>query len=251
MKIGILSIPSSRGGELRETKRLVSEIEAANHEAVVINYRKTAVSITERGRFLHTFGKEGKKLLPVEVDSVIPRIGAYPEAGRIALAFLMLNGVPSTSNPEAIEKAKDKVITQLILDKEGIPTPYSISPLGRLPEKPDILLKHIETDSKKPIIIKTRNGSHGKGVILATNRPSARSVVDSMDTDKGFLVQEFIEAPEKEHRHSDIRLVVVDGQVITSMFRQAGNEEDEDEFRSNLSLGGGELRMIHLQENVS
>lgn len=241
MRIGILSIPSRRGNELPETKKLVEEIENAQHEPSIINYRKTCISITEKGRILYHYSEDEKKLEPIEIDAVIPRIGSYQEAGRLALTTLILNGVVSVAQPEAIAKAKNKIETQILLDKEGIPTPYGVATLGRLPENSSIILRNFEPNPKQPLIIKTKNGSHGKGVMLGTNRASARSIVDGQDS-KELIIQEFIEAPEKENFHSDIRLVVVEGQVIASMRRRAENIDDEDEFRANLSLGGhGEI----------
>lgn len=95
MRIGIMSA-SVRGQDLHENQRLAEEIKDCGAEPVIINYRRTAVGITEAGRFLYDFDAEGN-LSAVEVDAVIPRIGKYVVSGVLALGALESNGVFSTS----------------------------------------------------------------------------------------------------------------------------------------------------------
>lgn len=233
MRIGIMSA-SVHGEDLRENRRLVEEIAALGHEASVINYRRTAVAITEAGRLVLSFDDRGREE-PVEVDAVIPRIGRYVESGTLVLRALISNGVYSTASPDAVMLAKDKMTAQIALDAAGIPTPYSVAPSGRTPDNPIGMLRLVEPDPKKPTVIKTTRGSHGRGVSLAESRRSAKSQVQSLaSSNVSYLVQEFAEAPEVENLHSDIRLIVVEGRVVAAMKRQA---KDEDEFRSNLALG--------------
>ena len=74
-------------------------------------------------------------------------------------------------------------------------------------------------------------GTQGIGVILAENQKAAKSVVEAfLKLEANMLVQEYI----KEAKGADLRVFVVDGQVIGAMKRQA----KEGEFRSNLHRGG-------------
>lgn len=236
MRVGILGLATARGEMLHETTRLMEEITDFGHEPVFVNYRRTAASIDASGRVLYQYDAEGRGMSPVELDAVIPRIGNHIEAGRYALRMLELQGVPSTASAAAVSLAKDKIETQMVLDSGGVATPYGISPLGKLPDQTDVLLKHIEPNFRKPLVIKRATGSHGKGVILGETRKSARTVVEGMGDQRSFLIQEFIDAPEGQG-HSDIRIVVLGGQVITAMMRMAESREEEREFRANLSLG--------------
>lgn len=236
MKIGILSLPRPNGKPLHETARISREIEELGHDPVPINYRRTAIGITETGRQLYQYNPAGIEMWPIEIDAVIPRIGRFTKEGVLALSALELASIPSTTTSNAVRIAKDKIETQMILDKAGIPTPRSIIPVGKLPEKSDIFLKAIQSNHRGPVIIKSAAGSHGKGVTIAESRRSGRSIIDSLP-EGPFMVQEFIE-PSENQRHDDIRLVVIGGQVITAMRRMAENNAEEEEFRANLSLGG-------------
>jgi ribosomal protein S6--L-glutamate ligase len=226
---------SVKGGELHENQRLVDEVTALGHEAEIINYRQTAVAITEEGRVLYGYGP-GDKLAQIQVDAVIPRIGKFVESGSMVLRMLVANGVYSTATPEAVEIAKNKMNSLTLLDASGIPVPFSIAPAGTRPENPTETLKLIQPDSSGPVILKTLRGSHGNGVVLAESRRSAKSSAQTFRAiPTSYLIQEFAEAPEEENLASDVRLIVINGRVVAAMKRRA---RDEGEFRSNLSQGG-------------
>jgi len=234
MHIGIMSA-SLKGARLHENRRLIEEIEELGHQAQIINYRQTAVAVTENGRAVYGYDKNDDPQ-PIEVDAVIPRIGRFVESGAMVLRLLTLNGVFSTATPEAVLKAKNKMVTHMILDQAGIPTPYTISPTGVKPTNPKPTLKLIQPEAKAPTILKTNTGSHGHGVILTESRRSAVSQVQALQANSiPYLIQEFAETAEETTLASDLRLIVVDSLVIAAMKRVA---RDNEEFRSNLSLQG-------------
>jgi len=233
MRIGILSA-STKGADLHENKRLSEEIENLGHEPEVINYRRTSVAVTGEGRILYGYDEQDNPY-PIEVDAVIPRVGKYVEAGAMALRLLTSKNIYSTAEPISIERAKSKMLTHIMLDSNGIPTPHSIHPTGTRPEKPRETLRLIEKDPTKPVILKTNRGSHGNGVVLAESRRSAISQAQAFQSNNiNYLIQEFAEAPESNSLASDIRLIVVEARIVAAMKRQARNEED---FRSNLRQG--------------
>jgi ribosomal protein S6--L-glutamate ligase len=233
MRIGIMSA-SLRGPELRENQRLIDEITSQGHEAVLINYRRCATAVTEEGRTLYQYD-DNDRLRPIEIDAVIPRIGKYVEDGTLVLGLLASQGVYSTVLPTSVMIAKNKMYTHILLDSNGIPTPYSISPTGPKPENPTETLKVIEPDHTQRLIVKTLRGSHGKGVMPAYRRSQAKAQVETLQANRvKYLVQEFAEAPEPDQLASDVRLVVVEGLAVAAMKRRARNKE---EFRSNLAQG--------------
>ena len=80
-------------------------------------------------------------------------------------------------------------------------------------------------------MIKPLEGTQGIGVILAENDKAAKSVIEAFyKLQANMLVQEFI----REAKGADIRVFIVDGQIVGAMKRQAR----EGEFRSNLHRGG-------------
>jgi ribosomal protein S6--L-glutamate ligase len=69
-------------------------------------------------------------------------------------------------------------------------------------------------------------------VVLAETKKAARSIIQAFFSQNvNILVQEFI----AEANGEDIRVIVIDGKVIAAMKRK---NLDEDEFRSNVNLGG-------------
>jgi ribosomal protein S6--L-glutamate ligase len=238
MRIGILSSETSVE-DIQENARLYEEILEAGHEPQIINYRETAVAVTEAGRFLYRFDDTGEAN-PVEIDAVIPRINEVDvlsiSLGMLALDLLISNGIYSTASPAAIDLAKNKMRSQIVMDSAGIATPYSAAPTGLAVAHPRSILKLIEPDSTRPVVLKTITGTHGKGVVLGDSRRSARSIIEGFSSNNvPIIAQQFVDTPERLDAHVDIRLIVVGGQVVASMQREA---KSEDDFRANLSLGG-------------
>ena len=82
-----------------------------------------------------------------------------------------------------------------------------------------------------PVIIKLLEGTQGLGVVLAETKNAAESVLEAFNgLQARVVVQEFI----KEAMGTDLRALIVDGQVVGAMKRQGR----EGEFRSNLHRGG-------------
>jgi ribosomal protein S6--L-glutamate ligase len=92
-----------------------------------------------------------------------------------------------------------------------------------------LALAHEAVGGKFPIVIKTLTGAEGIGVSIVESKASLTSNVQTMLNLGGdILIQEFLEAD------SDIRTLVLDGEILASVKRkQVG-----DDFRTNVSLGG-------------
>jgi len=226
MEIGILS--SAKKG-FRWDARLVEEIEKSGNNARIIDYTKTFIGITEAGRVLYS---DQKRLKPINVDAVIPRIGRLVDMGRAVLLLLESQGKYTTTSSEAIPRASNKLMTQILLDQARIPTPYSISPTGKTTKNLRAAFRMIEPDPDKKVIIKNLRGSHGKGVRIGKDLMSAVSIADG--NERPYMIQEFIESEEADSLSADIRIIVVDGVAIAAMKRRSTNKH---EFRSNLAKG--------------
>ncbi len=234
MRIGILSSAPSQEA-LHNNQRLIYEAHKRGAEATVINFRRTVATVREYGRQLLMID-DNNDLVPVEVDVIIPRIGSHVESAVRAIDLLTSNGVPTTAPSSAVRLAKDKLASLVQLDKHGVPVPYSVAPTGLTPPKSGRMIELIQPDKKQPVIVKSLRGSKGRGVFISESRRSATSQVEGLASNEvDYLVQEFIAPDEHTHEHSDLRIIVVDGLVVAAMKRTASNE---DEFRSNLDLGG-------------
>jgi len=219
MKIAILS----RNSNLYSTRRLVQAIQAAGHEAIIVNHSICDLIIEQEGPSIIY---KGEKL--TGVDAIIPRIGASVTFyGTAVVRQFELMGVFSAVNSQAIVRSRDKLRSLQILSKAGLGMPKTAcTNFSKGGEKQ--LVEHV---GGAPLIIKLLEGTQGLGVVLAETKKAGQSVIEAFHGLKArIIVQEFI----KEAKGADIRAFIVNGKVVGAMKRQGA----EGEFRSNLHRGG-------------
>lgn len=176
-----------------------------------------------------------------KVDVLIPRFTALTNVTLKATIIhqLALKGIPIVQSYKSVVRAKNKLRTLQLLSNKGIPVPTTIV-VKRF--------EYLDTAIKKvgdfPIIIKTPFGSMGSGVAIVETKRALHSAFDMLLTSPDFnslLIQEYVEEAEGK----DIRVYIVDGKVLTAMERAA----PEEEFRSNLALGGvGNIAKLSKEE---
>ncbi len=212
----------SRDTKLYSTKRLVEAIESRGHNARVVNHVKCDILIEKRNpQILYN----GQPL--VDVDAVIPRIGAsvtfYGTA--VVRQFEMMK-VFSTTESQALVRSRDKLRSMQILTRSGVGIPKTVftnysKDVGSI----------VDSVGGAPCIIKLLEGTQGLGVVLADTKKAAVAVCEAFNSLKArVIVQEFIQ----ESRGIDVRAFVVDGRIVGAMKRTG----KEGEFRSNLHRGG-------------
>ena len=220
MKIVILS----RNKSLYSTQRLIEAGENRGHEMLLLDHMKT-VLVIEQGR-PHIFFN-GEEV--TDVNAVIPRIGSSATfyGSAVVRQFEMMK-IFTAVESQALVRSRDKLRSLQILARAGIGIPKTA--FASSPKEKDID-NVIESIGGAPCIIKLLEGTQGIGVILADNHKAAKSVIEAfMKIKANMLVQEFI----KEAGGADIRVFIVDGQIVGAMKRQA----KDGEFRSNLHRGG-------------
>ncbi len=218
MRIAILS----RNANLYSTKRIVEAGEQRGHEMLVIDHQKCVLVIEQSKPRIIYKGEELKN-----IDAIIPRIGAsvtfYGSA--VVRQFEQMH-VFSTVESQALVRSRDKLRSLQLLAKAGIGMPKTA--FASSPKDIDDVIKQV---GGAPVVIKLLEGTQGIGVILAETHNSAKSVIEAfLDVEVNILVQEFI----KEAKGADIRVFIVDGQIVGAMRRQGA----EGDFRSNLHRGG-------------
>jgi len=218
MKLVILS----RNKNLYSTQRLIEAAEQRGHEVLVLDHMK-CVLVIEQGRpHIYYNGKE-----VTDVNAVIPRIGASATfyGSAVVRQFEMMK-IFTAVESQALVRSRDKLRSLQILARAGIGIPKSA-----FANEPKNIESVIASIGGAPCVVKLLEGTQGIGVILAENDKAAKSVIEAfLKLDANMLVQEFI----KEAGGADIRVFVVDGQIVGAMKRQAR----EGEFRSNLHRGG-------------
>jgi ribosomal protein S6--L-glutamate ligase len=212
----------ARSQALYSHRRIIEAARERGHEIDVINTLQVHMKITSsRPTLMH-----GGKTLP-RYDAVIPRIGAsITHYGLAVLRQFEMQGTFPLNESVAIGRSRDKLRALQLLAREGIGLP--VTAFAHDPRRAEDVIKEV---GGTPCVIKLLEGTQGRGVILAETAASARSIIEAFSAaNTNILVQEYI----KEADGTDIRALVVDGEVVASMKRTCGSGE----FRANLHRGG-------------
>ncbi len=197
MKIAILSRPNRKNS----SQRLLEAARARGHEAVLIDYTKCYCNIEKNNPQIYYIDR------PLTgIDAIIPRVSISSQSyGSIIIRQFEMMNTFSTTGSLAFLRARDKLRSMQILARRGIDIPKTAVKLAR--------------------------GSLGVGVVLAETKSAARAIIQAFLSQKvNVLIQEYI----AEAAGEDLRVFVIDGEVIAAMKRSA----PEGEFRSNIHLGG-------------
>ena len=124
-----------------------------------------------------------------------------------------------------VAAAHSKVISYTRLAENGIPVPKTRVFFNRS-DKEDIC-----SEFSFPFVVKPDTGTGGAGVELIHNEEELEKYMDNLVYGVTYIVQEYISTSKGR----DVRVVMLDGELLFSMMRQASNE---DEFRSNVHVGG-------------
>jgi ribosomal protein S6--L-glutamate ligase len=164
------------------------------------------------------------------IHAIVPRIGsAATSYGSTVIRQFENMNVFTTLNAEPLLQARNKLTCMQMLTKHGIKVPktaisnniYTVSSM----------IDHI---GQSPHIIKLATGTQGIGVILSESKSNAESIIEAFQrTEEKVMVQKFI----AESKGCDVRVFIIDGEVIGVMKRQA----KPGEFRSNIHRGASSI----------
>ena len=133
-------------------------------------------------------------------------------------------GLPTINTTEAKEIAEDKWATACTLASAGLPQPRTLLVAGG----PAVTERAQAARALGlPLVLKTQFGYGGSGVALAHQLADIERFVAEagLGPDDGLLLQEFY----AEAGHRDLRIVVLDGEVLAVKARWSGSDA---EFRS-------------------
>lgn len=168
-------------------------------------------------------------------DFVLPRCYVI-DSGYFSLAVvrqLARQGVRIFNDATSIEMVSDKMHTHQALGESNIPTPKTM--LGKFPINIDLIERHIGF----PIVVKTLLGVNGTGVFLIDNHKSFEdlmSLIEQTSPDIQLIFQQYIAMSHGR----DLRLFVVDGEVVASMERRAS----DGGFKANYTQGAKVVEFI-------
>lgn len=140
------------------------------------------------------------------------------------LAVTAQQGVDVVNPPKAIECAVDKYLTTQLLAMAGLPVPDTI-----VCENADTALEAFETLGSD-VVVKPLFGAEGRGILRVDHPEMALRVFRTLERlDSVIYLQKFNDGPRE-----DIRVLLLDGEVIGSIKRRATG----DDFRANIAQAG-------------
>lgn len=184
------------------------------------------------------------KVLSVKYDGVI-----FLDKDKAAARLLEKNGIKLSNSAKAIEVCDDKMLTHIELANSGIPMPDCIyAPLCYYEdaEISDGFLNGVIDKLGLPLVAKKCFGSLGAGVTL----------IKSIEELKQYEIENKLYAHFYQRfigkGGEDIRVIVIGGEYVCAMKRK-----NENDFRSNIELGGkgeryeADEKLIALCEKVA
>lgn len=221
MKIGILSFRPLNQKASDEEIRLKKEAKALGHVSRIFRSSRFQMVYDDESPWLLY---DGKKFPKYDVIIVRPSILNNVHLYVSLIEQMELMGVMLFNRSEGILNAKNKIKTTQILDNFGIPMPKTV-----VVRRSDDLPQSAKLVGNFPLIVKDPFGSFGEGVTIVESMRALKSFLNWKVTPI-YLLQQFV----KNSRGKDIRIFVVNGQVVGAMMRSA----KRGEFRSNIELGG-------------
>jgi ribosomal protein S6--L-glutamate ligase len=236
MKIGILTFGRPQTKETEppyETKKIFEAALARGLEARI--FCEPFFSFRERDGKMEIF--YDNEPMPA-CDVFIARTNFIEDFGLHSTTVDMLLSAGYkiiNSNTLTSAATKNKLTRKLLLSQAGLPMPRSS------------IIRDIASVSTEtlalgfPLVVKTPNGSGGRGVFLAENLETVLPIVDYLTVTQKIpvLLEEFI----KEAEGKDIRVFVAGEKILAAMEREA----KPGDVRSNIHAGGAG-RPIELTE---
>lgn len=184
------------------------------------------------------------KVLSVKYDGVI-----FLDKDKAAARLLEKNGIKLSNSAKSIEVCDDKMLTHIELANSGIPMPNCVyAPLCYYEdaEISDGFLNGVIDKLGLPLVAKKCFGSLGAGVTLIKSFEELKQYENENKLYAHFY-QRFIGKGGE-----DIRVIVIGGEYVCAMKRK-----NENDFRSNIELGGkgeryeADEKLIALCEKVA
>ncbi|ADQ66876.1 alpha-L-glutamate ligase [Halogeometricum borinquense DSM 11551] len=209
VRVGVLSLHNSK-----ETKAILNAVDDLGHEGVWLRRENTAISI-----------ENGEVSVEPEVDIIANRLllsNTEEPAELLGLASTFQRIRPMLNEPSAVLAAIHKFATAATLANWNIRVPDALLALSN-----DRLNK--DRDRFGDVgVYKSAIGTHGGG----TWKVDLTEAVNPKVGNRQAFLQDLIERDDTRHR--DLRVYIVDGEIIGAMYRYA----PDGDWRTNVALGG-------------
>ncbi|MCA8940347.1 MAG: RimK family alpha-L-glutamate ligase [Planctomycetes bacterium] len=206
----------TRNRFLYASRRIAQEAKARGVELEIVNPSGVGVSLSEAGVVSQIKTDATKALLRFAAG--------FRAQTLLAGEILEASGIEVVNSTQATQLSSSKIRSALALSKASIPTLESV--VVQTSAELDFALEAL---GEFPIVAKREFGSQGEGVFLLESRRAASSVMASLLAQGPLVLQHFVAEAEGQ----DLRVFVVEGQVLAGVLRQgvAGD------FRANFHQG--------------
>jgi len=212
MRAALISLGSTSSKWTFEAmKKYFDSVDSLNIKEIEINVGENQLEVLHNGK-------------PIKEYDCIYAKGSFRYQSLLqSLSSALYDKTYMPIKPDAFTIGHDKLLTQLVLQKAGIPCPKTY-----IAATPDAAKKILEKINY-PIVMKFPSGTQGKGVMFADSFASASSMLDALTAlRQPFLIQEYVETGGV-----DTRAIVIGDKVVASMKRKAV----EGEKRANIHRG--------------
>ena len=198
-----------------EEKKIYNDIQQKGFEATLVD-GKSLIFDTESSKSDSRFG-----------DIILQRVISYNRGLHLTYCLEQM-GLPVVNSSSVSEICGNKLITSLILKKNGVPTPKTTFAFST--ESARECMKKLGY----PLVVKPIIGSWGRGVYQIKDQSMAEMMLDSrQENDNSFSsIYYFLVLIDRPSR--DIRCIVIGDQIVASVFRYSS----ENEWRTNVAVGG-------------
>ncbi|SEO72313.1 alpha-L-glutamate ligase, RimK family [Halogranum amylolyticum] len=212
VRVGVLSLHNSK-----ETKAILNAVEDLGHTPVWLRQENTAISV-----------EDSELTLEPDIDIVANRLllsNTEEPAELLGLATTFNRVRPMLNEPDAVMASIHKFATAATLANWNIKVPDALLALSN-----DRLNQDRERFGDVGVY-KTAIGTHGGG----TWKVDLTEPVNPKVGNRQAFLQALIDRDGERHR--DLRVYIVDGEIIGAMYRFA----PEGDWRTNVALGGDVL----------
>jgi len=216
MKIGILS----RNKDFWATTQIIQAVKQKGSEPIYLHTPTIHLTL---------YGDKADAIFDnrslSSLDVAIPRIGrSLTQLGLILLKHFELMQIPTTLSMNGLLTARNKYLALQALHAAKIRIPESVLVASR--NRSEDLMEYLPP----PIVLKLLTGTQGVGVMRVRDAKEAGPIIDTLsELDQMICLQRYMPNPGE-----DIRVFIIDDQVVAAMKRRAAAHE----WRSNIHIGG-------------